>query len=205
MKIIFRVLVSVISVGIGSIVATSSSAQAIAPEKSAAAAATSDTRRIAVGIADNQNAMMLSQKATTRSQNARLRELAQQMVEDHTTMLYSLQELASAGGSSGQPLDSRDNSRQPAADLNNRLAAVSGSDFDTLWVSGMLNLQQPWYDDLVLAKGTVTNPQLKMAITEAIPLMRKHCSQLKALQKDLARSAALAKRQAAMHNLKPSR
>ena len=53
----------------------------------------------------------------------------------------------------------------------------------------MIILQQARYDELVKAKETVTNTQLKMAITEAIPLVRKHLTQLRSIQKYLEKLA----------------
>jgi predicted outer membrane protein len=199
MKSIYRVLVA----GILAIWSLSSSAQAIISKKSAGESAMSDTRFIAASIADNRNAMMLSQKAVDHAANGRVKELAQQMTGDHTTMLYTMQELASAGGSaSEQSAGIPDNKYRQAADLNSRLSGLSGADFDTLWVSGVFALQQARYDELVQAKKTVTNPQLKMAITEAVPVIRKHCNQLRVLQKELARMAIEKKKQAAMHQVR---
>jgi len=173
-------------------------AQAIAPEKSAAAAAQSDTRFIANNIRDHQQAMILLKTAMDRSSNPRVRELAEGMMADHTSMLYSLQELSTAG-SGGSDLSAAGPSTAPvdAAALQKRLNGLSGADFDTTWVSNMLLLHQVKLDELTQAKTTVTNPQLKMAVTEAIPMIRKQRSTLSSLQKELARAAMLQKKQAA--------
>lgn len=176
-------------------------AQAIDPQKSAMAAAVSDTRLIANNIQDNQDELTLLQKALDRSRNPTIKELAQQMIEDHTTILYSLQELNAAGsGASGQNAGGPVNEAHvQASKLDARLSGASGSDFDTIWVANMLIRDQAKFDELSQAKTTVTNPQLKMAITEAVPLIRKHRSQLNTLQKSLARMAIQKKKQAAAH------
>ncbi|MEO8583218.1 MAG: DUF4142 domain-containing protein, partial [Flavitalea sp.] len=140
----------------------SSVAQAMAPEKSASAAAASDVQLIANNIADNEDAIMLSQKAVERAADSRIKELAQEMVTDHTAMLYSLEQLATAGsGSSGQGGGNIQGMPQHVSEINDKLSKLRGSDFDTLWVSSLLNLQQLKYDELTRQKETVRNPQLK--------------------------------------------
>ncbi len=53
----------------------------------------------------------------------------------------------------------------------------------------MLPMQQAKLEELTLAKETVTNPQLKMAVSEALPKLRKQVSQLNSVQKYLVRMA----------------
>ncbi|MBA4168739.1 MAG: DUF4142 domain-containing protein [Chitinophagaceae bacterium] len=172
-------------------------AQAMAPEKSANAAAMSDSRFIITNIQDNQDAMILLQKAADHSTNSRIKELAQQMIEDHTSMLYSLQELnaAGAGGSTQNALGTTGDAHIQASKLEARLSGASGSDFDTMWVANMLIRDAAKFDELSQAKTSATNPQLKMAITEALPIVRRHRSQLNMLQKDLAKMAIQKKKQ----------
>jgi predicted outer membrane protein len=166
---------------------TFSLAQA-APQKSAKEAALSENKFIAHSIEDNEDAMFLSQKAIDHATDPRIKELAQQMLEDYSTTLYAMEQLAVAGtGSSKKSAGITDNRHQQAADLNGRLSAVRGTDFDTLWVSNLLFMQQEKYDEMTQAKETVTNLRLKMAITDAIPLIRKHLTQLRALNKNLAK------------------
>lgn len=198
MKSISLLSAPFVLLGLLTIFTTSVPAQVIAPEKSAREAAISDTRFIATSIEDNEDAMFLSQKAIDRAADARVKELARQMLEDHTGMLYAMEQLKAAGGGSSNPGTSGTNNEQSqVAVVNEKLSGVSGADFDTIWVSSLLNMQQGKYDELSGAKGTVTNPQLKMAITEAIPLIRKHLSQLRSLQKYLTKMAIQKKKQAA--------
>lgn len=174
------------------------SAQSIAPEKSAKAAAISDVQLIARNIKDNEDIMFLSQKAIERAADPRMRELAQQMLADHTAMLYAIEQLETAGtGSSNQSAGKAEGVHELAAEINERLSRLSGADFDTLWVSNLLVMQQAKYDELLQAKVTVTNPQLKMAVSGAIPLIRKNLGKLKSLQKSLIKEALQKKKEAA--------
>jgi putative membrane protein len=158
-------------------------AQAIDPNKSAKAAAASDAQFISANIEYDEDAMFLAQKALDRTKDSRLKDLAQQMLSDHTQMLYSMQQLNTAAGKNSEVAKGKTG----AAAINDKLTAVSGFDFDTTWVSNMLVLQQAKYDELSAAKLTVTNPQLKMAVSEGIPLLRKQLTQLRSIQKYLVR------------------
>src|SRR5678809_159111 len=84
---------------IGSLVfgSVSSRAQAIDPNRSAKAAVASDAKLITTSIDNNEYMMYLSQQAMTRGTDMRVKELAEQMLNDHTSMLYSMEQLASAG------------------------------------------------------------------------------------------------------------
>jgi putative membrane protein len=167
-------------------------AQAIDPNKSAKAAAASDAQFIAANIEYDEDAMFLARKALERAADSRVKELAQQMLSDHTQMLYSMQQLNTAAGKSDQPAKGQTG----AAAINDKLTAVSGFNFDTTWVGNMLILQQAKYDELTAAKETVTNPQLKMAVSEGIPLLRKQLTQLRSIQKYLIRMDIQQKKEA---------
>lgn len=197
-KRLFRIFIAAAIIASFAISSIGSYAQAIEPGRSASAAAVSDTRLIASGIADNQDLLMLSHQAATRAIDGRIKELSQQMEEGHSTILYELQQLASAGGASEPSSTATEPRRREAADLNSRLSAFSGIDFDTAWVSGLYSLEQGLLTDLSQEKEAVTNPQLKAVVTQAIPIIRKHASQLRIMQKDLVRSIIQQKRQAAL-------
>ncbi len=169
-------------------------AQVIDPQRSAQAAAKNDAAYIAASIEDNEAFMFLAQKARERSGDDRVKELAGQMTEVHTSMLYSMDQLATSGtGASERSGQAPIN--QQAVSLNERLTNRTGMDFDTIWVSNVLVMMQGKYDELVQHKETVTNPRLKMAVTEAIPLVRKNLSQLKSIQKYLTRLAVQTERE----------
>ena len=171
--------------------------QAIDPQKSARAAALSDSKFIANSIEDDKDFIFLSQKAVGRATDSRIRELAEQLVTDHSAMLYSMEQLQSAGTGSSNQKTKAENAKKQAVLLNSGLALVSGGEFDSMWVNNLFLMQQAKYDELTLAKQTVTNPQLNMTITAALPIIRKNRSQLKTLQNYLVKMAAQRKKEAA--------
>ena len=122
--------------------------------------------------------------------DSRVKELAELMVADHSAILYSLQELSSAGTGSvslnaNAQLMAADSAAIMAAKADAMLNSASGSDFDTLWVSQMLMINQSKLDELTQAMATAYNPQLKMAIKEAIPKIKKHRDQLASLNRSI--------------------
>ena len=163
-------------------------AQAIDPQRSARAAQQSDGHFISGNIADNEDAMYLSRKGAERGGDSKVKELAQEMLANHTQILYGFQQLENAGtGSHAHDPGAAEQQNKFMTDLNGKLAMLSGPEFDSVWVANLLMMQETKYSELTQAKETVTNPQLIMAITAAVPLLRKEISQLKSIQKHLIR------------------
>lgn len=157
--------------------------------RSAKEAAASDVQLIAANIEYNKGAMYLAQEAVKRGADARVKELANKMIEDHSGMLYAMEQLRAAGaGSNGNEVSSG-NAVNQVSTINNNLAALKSGSFDTAWVSNMLVMQQAKLDELTQARETVTNTQLKTAISESLPLLKKQVAELKSLQKYFTRLA----------------
>jgi predicted outer membrane protein len=173
-------------------------AQAIDQEKSANAAAVKDKKFITDNMRYDEDVVFLAQKGIERATDARVKELAEQVETDHSAMLYSMEQLLVAGtGESTQQPVKADKTPRMATPINLQLQTFSGGDFDSVWVANLLNLHQAKYDELVQVKETVMNTQLKMRITEAIPLVRKNLSQLKSVQKYLIKLATQRRKEAA--------
>jgi len=172
-------------------------AQAIDPEKSANAAAMKDKKFIADNIRYNEDVVFLAQKGRERATDPRVRELTEQVETDHSAILYSMEQLQSAGtGESTQQPVKADKSPRVATPINLKLQTVSGAEFDSVWIANLLILHEAKYNELTQAKETVMNTQLKMAITSAIPLVRKNLSQLKSIQKYLIKLATQRRKEA---------
>lgn len=136
-----------------------------------------------------------------RAGNMRTEEIAQAMFNDYTTILYSMEQLAFAGsGSSNNNKEKTNGVFTEMAALHEKLSNSRGLDFYTIWVSSLLIMQQTKYDELLQQKENVTNSQLRMAVTEAIPVLRRYISQLKSLQKSLIKMILQEKKEAARHH-----
>lgn len=179
------------------VIAAQVNGQAIDPQKSANAAAINDKQFIADNIRYNEDIVFLAQTGRERATDARVRELTEQVETDHSAILYSMEQLETAGtGESTQQPVKADKSPRVAKPVILSLQTVSGAAFDSVWVASLLALHQAKYDELTQAKETVMNTQLKMAITSAIPLVRKNLSQLKSVQKYLFKLAVQRRKEA---------
>src|SRR5687768_5153490 len=140
----------------------------VSNERSSRSAAQYDTKFISGNIEDLQDILFFSRQALDRASDARTKEIAEQMIPDYTTVIYSMEQLAAAGGTGANKEKSEGSFKETAA-FNGKLAGSKGLNFDTLWVSNLLVMQQLKFDQLSEAKVVVTNSRLKMAITDALP------------------------------------
>ena len=165
-------------------------AQAIDPNKSARAAARNDAEFIAENIRDNEDVVFLAQKAVDKGTDTRVKELAQLILDDHTQMLYAMEQLETAGKGASKDDPARGSQeRAAAAVINEKLDAARRSDFDSVWVESLIPVHEAKYAELTAAKESAMNTQLKMAISQSLPLLRKHLTQLKSVQKYLIKIA----------------
>lgn len=170
----------------------------VGSERSSRSAAQYDSELIKGNIADLQDILFFSRQALDRASDIRTKEIAGQMIPDYTTVVYSMEQLETAGGT-GTSKEKSGGSFKETTALNGKLAGSRGMDFDTLWVSNLLSMQQMKYDELSQAKGIVTNSRLKMAITDALPVVRRYVSQLKSLQKTLVKMLIQQQKEAAIN------
>jgi predicted outer membrane protein len=161
-------------------------------------AAAYDAQTISGNIADLHDIIFLSKNAMERGKDERTRSAAEGMLTDYTTIVYSLEQLASAGFSSSEKSnDNEVGTFKEAAQLNSKLTALRGMNYDTLWIAALLGMQQMKYDELQQEKENVTNSQLKSAISEAIPVVRRYTSQLRSLQKSIVKMMIQEEKEAA--------
>jgi hypothetical protein len=174
--------------------------QVTPPKQSAKQAVMSDARFVAKNIEDNELMMALCRRGAERGTDSRLKELADQMLSDHSGILYSMQQLASAGTGSSEGTAAVGSEDSEAQQAIRNLSGLGGEQFDTTWVASVLKIQQAKYDELTLAKQTVNNSQLKTAVTEAASVIRKQVTKLKSLQKALARAIIQRQKEEALKN-----
>lgn len=171
----------------------SSFAQPGDPRNSSRSAAQYDASSISADIAYNRDIMYFSQMAVDRSKDAETKEIANEMLADFTELLYSVETLETSAGGKAAAAGVSDQ----AVELNEKLASVRGFAFDTLWIGGMLRMHQVKFIDLSEQKEKATDSRLKIAVTQAIPVVRRHITKLNSLQKQLIRQDLQEKKEAA--------
>ena len=163
------------------------------PRTSSKSAAQYDASSIDENIAGDRDAIYFSQLAIDRGTKAETKDAATDMLADFTGLLYSMEQLAAAGGKSVR----ESSAKQEAKNLNEILSTSRGFSFDTAWIGGMLRLHQINLAALTEQKANATNERLKAAVTEATPVLKKYITRLNSLQKQLIRKDLQQKKEAA--------
>lgn len=179
--------------------ASDSLGQANDPRASAKSSAQYDAQSISQNIFEVGEVLFFTRMAIERASEKETREIANEMVPDFTGVLFSMEQLATAGGK-GQS-----NSAQQSPEtqsLYQKLSSSRGFDFDTSWASGMTVMMQTKYDDLLHQKENATNGQLTAAVKEALPVFRTYSTRLSSLKKLIVKRDIQEKKEAARNRQK---
>jgi predicted outer membrane protein/sporulation protein YlmC with PRC-barrel domain len=144
-------------------------AQTAQPQAPANISAADFVNRAAIG---NMFEIQTSQLAVNRTQNDRIRQFAQRMVDEHTKAGEALK-TAATGQTLPQSLD------QSHAGLLQTLQGASGPDFDRRYVRQQVNAHQESVQLYETFARTGDNPQLKTFAQQTLPTLQQH---LKAAQ-----------------------
>ena len=166
------------------------------PKTSSKSAAQYDAASIDENIGDDKDIIYFSQLGIDRGTKAETKDIAREMLEDFTGLLYSMEQLAAAGGK-GVRESGLNSTMQEAKSLNDRLNTARGFSFDTTWIGGVIRLHQLNLEGLNEQKATATNDRLKTAVTEAIPVLKRYIQRLSTMQKQLIRKDIQEKKEAA--------
>ena len=167
------------------------------PKSSSRSAAQYDAASIDENISDNRDVIYFSQVAIERGTIAETKNLARDMLADFTGLLYSMEQLATAGGGSSVSKGQVTSAIQEAKNLNAVLSVSRGFSFDTAWIGGVLRLHQLNMNELNNQKTNATNERLKAAVAEAIPVLKRYITRLNTLQKQLIKRDLQEKKEAA--------
>lgn len=167
------------------------------PKSSSRSAAQYDAASIDENISDNRDVIYFSQVAIERGTIAETKNLARDMLADFTGLLYSMEQLATAGGGSSVSKGQVTSAIQEAKNLNAVLSVSRGFSFDTAWIGGVLRLHQLNMNELNDQKTNATNERLKEAVAEAIPVLKRYITRLNTLQKQLIKRDLQEKKEAA--------
>lgn len=119
----------------------------------------------------NQFEIESSQLALEKSENAAVRDFADDMVEDHTEAGNELSEALESSSSKAQPAENLDSKHQK---LLNKLKAANGTNFDKLYITmqGDAHKEAIALFDAYAKNGT--DESLKEFAQETLPTLREH-------------------------------
>jgi len=140
------------------------------------------------GIVQTANQIDINQAklALKRTSNAQVKEFAQQMISDHTSLEKSVNDLAKKLGVTPDDSPTSKQLKQQAADETKKLTSLHGDAFDKEYVSHEVAFHQAVID---AAKNTLIpnakNAELKSAVEAAAPLLQGHLEHAQQLEKSL--------------------
>jgi putative membrane protein len=165
--------------------ATTPPATATTPTTGDVANGWTDANVVDVLTVANQGEVDYSQVGAQKATNASVKQFAQLMVKDHTTMLDAVKDLASklnvTPAANDKVNDLQKENQKDITDLN----AKTGKDFDKEFMEEQVDMHQETLDLLNDLDGRTTNADLKTAIAEAKPKVQAHLDQAKAIKDKL--------------------
>ena len=162
--------------------ATTPPATAATPATGEVAGGWTDANVVDAITAANQGEVDYSQIAVDKATSPSVKEFAQLMVKDHSTMLAEVKSLSSRLNVTPAPNDKvADLQKEVQKDITD-LNAKTGKDFDKEFMEEQVDMHQETLDLLSDLDSKTTNADLKAAIAEAKPKVQAHLDQAKAVK-----------------------
>lgn len=150
------------------------------------AQAPTDPQIVGIVQAANQIDIHQAKLALKKSHDAQVKEFANQMISDHTSLEKSVADLAKKLGVTPQASATSKQLRQQAAEESKKLAGLHGKAFDQEYISHEVAYHQAVID---AAKNTLIpnakNAELKSALEGAAPLLQGHLEHAQQIEKSL--------------------
>lgn len=164
---------------------------ALAQNQTSGGSTPSDPQIVGIVTAADRIDIDAGRLALNKTKNDQVKQFAQQMIDDHTNLQKSVDELgkklnvAPAESDTGKALNS-----QAAAEMK-KLRGLRGKDFDTEYINNEVAFHQQVLD----AAGKVLipraqNAELKSALQDAAPLLQGHLQHAQQLQSSLGGSSS---------------
>jgi putative membrane protein len=162
---------------------------AVAQEKGAEGAKPSDPQIVGIVTAANQIDMNQAKLALKKTKNDQVKQFAQQMIDDHTKLQKSVDDLAKKLNVKPEPSDTSKSLKTAAAEESKKLRGLSGKAFDKEYIDHEVAYHQQVIDaaSKVLIP-SAQNAELKSALEGAAPLLQGHLDHAKQIQSSLGSS-----------------
>ena len=110
-----------------------------------------------------------SKMALQKSKNDEIKQYAQKMIDDHTTLMNNMKPIADKMGVT-PPMKLNASHRAEAA----RLKAMSGEKFDKEYITAMVGDHHKDLGEFTAEQNTAQDADLKAAVTQATPIIKSH-------------------------------
>lgn len=130
-------------------------------------------------VGSSYGEIKLAELANQRSRTPEVKQIAQQLLTDHTASLNELKTLAQAKAIS-IPVEEPDASKRKLENM----AEEEGSEFDKEWVQEMIDLHKNDIDKFEDRLENTEDPELKAFIDKTLPALKKHHEHLERLEEE---------------------
>jgi putative membrane protein len=130
----------------------------------------------------NQLELELARMAQDKAQNQQVKELAEELEDDHTQALDELRRLANRASA---PIEDPNDAARVS--LNQKLRTASGRQFDRQFLAEVVENHRQEIAEFEKMRSTATGEAMAF-IDKSLPVMRRHLESTEALQKELQKS-----------------
>ncbi|MCU1284324.1 MAG: hypothetical protein JWO13_674 [Acidobacteriales bacterium] len=153
------------------------------------AQAPSDPQIVGIVVAANQIDIDHAKLALAKSKNKEVRELAQQMVTDHTAVQKSVADLGKKLSVTPADSDTSKGLKVQAANTTKKLRSLKGKAFDKAYAENEVGYHKTVIDALnTVLIPNAKNAELKGALTGVLPAFQGHMEHAQKVQSDLESS-----------------
>jgi putative membrane protein len=161
-----------------------------AQDKDKSSAKPSDPQIVGVVTAADQIDIDTAKLALKKTKNDQVKQFAQQMIDDHTKLQNSVNDLGKKLNVKPAPSDISKSLKTAAAAETKKLQGLNGKAFDSEYI----NHEVAYHQQVLDAAGNVLipnaqNAELKSALQGAAPLLQGHLDHAKQLQSSLGSSS----------------
>ncbi|HZU33250.1 MAG TPA: DUF4142 domain-containing protein [Candidatus Angelobacter sp.] len=150
-----------------------------------------DPQIVGIVSAADQIDIDSSKLALKKTKNDQVKQFAQQMIDDHTNLQKSVNDLGKKLNVTPAPSDTSKALKTQAAAEMKKLQGLSGKDFDKEYINHEVSFHQQVIDTAsnVLIPNA-QNAELKSALQGAAPLLQGHLQHAQQIQSSLNQSAS---------------
>ena len=151
--------------------------------RSMAQAGPSDPQIVGIVLAADDIDINYGKIALLKSKNKAVRQFAQQMVTDHTTVQKSVRDLAAKLGVTAEDSDTSNGLKSGSRDITAKLKTLKGKEFDKYYIDNEVGYHKTVTDAVATVLiPSAKNAELKAALEGAQPLFLGHLEHARNVQ-----------------------
>jgi putative membrane protein len=140
-------------------------------------------------LAEGEAEIALGKLVQERATNPQVKEFGQMMVRDHQKAGAELKQLASKHNITMEGKDHGDH-----ADVQERLAKLSGAEFDREYMKAMVDDHQDAVNEVERKAENADNPEVRQWASKTLPTLRQHLEQARQIQEKLEQQGSGARK-----------